>query len=55
MQNMISGFLEKTKWRKFATVDFEHYLNRYGIAMPRLEVEQMLLYSTEVVPTPDGM
>jgi hypothetical protein len=55
MKNLISAFLDKTGWKKFAQVDFEHYLNRNGIAIPSEDVNKMLTESILVIPTQDGM
>jgi len=55
MKNLIENFLQKTSWNKFASVDFEHYLNRNGIAISRDETEKNLLRSESVELTQNGL
>lgn len=54
MQNTILDFLGICRRHVFAIVDFEHYLNRKGIAIPRQDVERMLAESGLVSTTKDG-
>lgn len=55
MKNLIEKFLQKTGWNKFASVDFEHFLNRNGIAISRNEIEKGLSQSECVESTQNGL
>jgi hypothetical protein len=55
MTNVVEEFLKATGWKKFATVDFIHYLNRKGWMIPDADAIHILNASRFIVPTSDGM
>jgi hypothetical protein len=55
MTNIVADFLKATGWKKFARVDFVHYLNRKGVNISNENVDHILYFSDLVEPTEDGM
>lgn len=54
MRSLIELFLAKINRMPFATIDFQHWLNRKGLNLSDNYAEKILLDSNLVTKLPDG-